>query len=592
MAEQLLEEQRENWGSRSGFVLAAIGSAVGLGNVWRFPYEAYNNGGGAFLIPYALAMLVIGIPMLILEFSLGHLTQRAAPEAFGHLKPNWRWLGWWPICLSLVIICYYSVVLAWSLNFLGYSFNLAWGDDAVSFFVKDHLNAHDGHWPTGGLQWHIVGALAVVWGMMFLCVFKGVKVVSKIVLWTVPLPWLMLIILLVRGLTLDGAISGLEYYLEPDWTQLGNPKVWQTAFGQVFFSMTLAFGVMITYASFLHRKSDLNNNALIVGLSDLGTSFIAGLAVFSVVGFLALQTTAANARLMSVEASELPAVQKAVSKQIDAGLTKDKLLALSPSEETAAKFKLTAPQFEKLQEGVRAKKIDLKRINATPDKVIKGGGGLAFMTFPTALRLLPLANFFAVIFFLALVLLGIDSAFSMLEAGLASIVDKTLWNRTKVLTAICVSGFVIGLLFCLRTGDPWLTTLDHYINSYFGVLAIGLVECIALGWIFDLKRLRRHANERSDWQIGVWWEWNIKLVVPVILVVIISWTLYSDLTGSGGEGDKFMFVKDGRAVWSNIIGAAFVLALPVIAVVIAFAGRSRLRARIEQTAEQENADVE
>ena len=592
MAEQRLEEQRENWGSRAGFVLAAIGSAVGLGNVWRFPYEAYSNGGGAFLIPYGLAMIVIGIPMLILEFSLGHLTQRAAPEAFGHFKAKWRWLGWWPICLSLVIVCYYSVVLAWSVNYLIYSFDLSWGSDAVGFFLKEHLNHAGGHLPTGGVQWHIAGALALVWGLMFLCVFKGVKVVSKIVLWTVPLPWLMLLILLVRGLMLDGAISGLEYYLEPDWSELGNPKVWQTAFGQVFFSMTLAFGVMITYASFLHRKSDINNNALIVGLSDLGTSFIAGLAVFSVVGFLALQTTAENARLMSVEAKDLPAVQKAVSEQIGAGLTKEKLLAMSPTEEEAVRFKLTAPQFKKLQDGVKAEKITLKAVNVTPDKVIgTGGGGLAFMTFPTALRLLPLASFFAIIFFLALVMLGIDSAFSMLEAGLASIVDKTQWSRTKVLTWVCVFGFGLGLLFCLRSGEAWLSTLDHYINSYFGVLAIGLVECIALGWIFDLKRLRRHANERSDWEIGVWWEWNIKLVVPLILGAIICWTLYSDLTGSGGEGDKYMLVKAGLPVWSNIIGAAFVLALPVVAVIIAFSGRAKVRAHVEAV-EQENADAE
>lgn len=592
MAEQLLEEQRENWGSRTGFVLAAIGSAVGLGNVWRFPYEAYSNGGGAFLIPYGLAMLVIGIPMLILEFSLGHLTQRAAPEAFGHLKPKWRWLGWWPICLSLVIVCYYSVILAWSVNYLCYSFNIAWGADAVKFFNEEHLNTSDTHWPIGGLQWHIVATLAVVWGMMFLCVFKGVRVVSKIVLWTVPLPWLMLIILVVRGLMLDGAISGLEYYLEPDWEELRNPKVWQTAFGQVFFSMTLAFGVMITYASFLHHKSDINNNALIVGLSDLGTSFIAGLAVFSVVGFLALQTTTANARLMSVDADALPAVQAAVSDQVAAGLTKDKLLAMELDRANAEKFKLTVPQFEKLQKGVKGGRIDLKAIHATPDKVIKSGGGLAFMTFPTALRLLPWASFFAIIFFLALVMLGIDSAFSMLEAGLASIVDKTRWSRTKVLTVLCVGGFLVGLLFCLKTGDPWLTTLDHYINSYFGVLAIGLVECIALGWIFDLKRLRKHANERSDWEIGVWWEWNIKVVVPVILLVIICWTLYSDLTGGGGEGDKYMFVKAGQAQWSNIIGAAVVLSLPVIAVLIAFSGRRKLRAKIEHATQQENADAE
>lgn len=583
MAEQLLEEQRENWGSRPGFVLAAIGSAVGLGNLWRFPYEAYNNGGGAFLIPYAIAMIVIGIPMLILEFSLGHMTQRAAPEAYGHLKPKWRWLGWWPICMSLVIICYYSVVLAWSVNYLTYSFDLAWGDNAVSFFVKEHLNYHAKYWSLGGIQWHVVLALAAVWLGMYLCIFKGVRLVSKIVLWTVPLPWLMLVILIIRGLTLEGAVSGLEYYLEPDWSQLLRPKVWQTAFGQVFFSMTLAFGVMITYASFLHRKSDINNNALIVGLSDVGTSFAAGLAVFSVVGFLALQTTTANAKIMSVEATKLPEVQAAVNAQLAEGLTGEKLLAMEPTPANAAKFKLSPPQFRKLQDGVRTKKLDISKLNVTPDKVIgTGGGGLAFMTFPTALKLLPWANFFAIIFFVALMLLGIDSAFSMLEAGLASIVDKTRWPRSRVLPVICVLGFLAGLLFCTRSGDPWLTTLDHYVNSYFGVLAIGLIECLALGWIFDIKKLRAHANERSDWQIGKWWEWNIKIVIPVILVVITIWTLYSDLTGSGGGGDKFMFVKEGQPVWHNILGGSFVLLLPVVAVVIAFVGRNRLRARAQR----------
>ena len=591
MAEHLLEERRENWGSRAGFVLAAVGSAVGLGNVWRFPKEAYDNGGGAFLIPYALAMLVVGMPLLVLEFSLGHFTQRAAPEAYGHLKPKWRWLGWWPICMSLLIICYYSVILAWCVNFLIYSLNVAWGPDAVSFFVKDHLNHSGAHWPLGAPQWHIVAALAGVWLMMYLCVFRGVKLVSKIVLWTVPLPWLMLVILVIRGLTLEGAINGLEYYLEPRWADLARPKVWQTAFGQVFFSMTLAFGVMITYASFLHRKSDINNNALIVGLSDLGTSFVAGLAVFSVVGFLALQTTAANARLMSVDADHLPAVQRAVEQQTEAGLTKEKLLALEATQANASRFELTKPQFEKFQAGVKEGKLDLAKIHATPDRVIgKGGGGLAFMTFPTALRLLPWASFFAILFFLALVLLGIDSAFSMLEAGLASIVDKTRWSRGMVLPALCVGGFLIGLIFCTRSGDPWLTTLDHYVNSYFGVLAIGLIECVALGWIFDIKKLRAHANEHSDWQIGKWWEWNIKLVIPVILAVIIGWTLYNDVTGSGGEGDEYMFVKGGKLVWWNIVGAGVVLLLPVIGVAIAFGGRNRAKAFVEARQAQENAN--
>ncbi|MHC4221039.1 MAG: sodium-dependent transporter, partial [Planctomycetota bacterium] len=287
---QPLQERRENWGSRGAFILAAVGSAVGLGNVWRFPYEAYSNGGAAFLIPYIVAMVVVGIPLLIMEFSLGHYTQLAAPGAFRKVSKRTEFAGWWPIILSFIIVCYYAVVLAWCLNYLLFSFKqvLPWAQDAKGFFFNEYLSFNETHQP-GSIQWPIVLALLVVWLGMYLCIFKGVKLVSKIVLWTVPLPWLMLLILTVRGLTLDGAIQGLEYYLEPNWASLKNVVVWRHAFGQVFFSMTVAFGVMITYASFLHRKSDINNNALIVGIADLATSFIAGIAVFTTMGALALK---------------------------------------------------------------------------------------------------------------------------------------------------------------------------------------------------------------------------------------------------------------------------------------------------------------
>jgi NSS family neurotransmitter:Na+ symporter len=139
---KLLEEQRENWGSRGGFVLAAVGSAVGLGNIWRFPYEAYTNGGGAFLIPYIIAMIIVGIPMLIMEFSLGHFTQLAAPGAFREISKKTEFVGWWPILLSSIIVCYYSVILAWCLNYLIYSFQevAPWTEDAKKFFFDQYLH--------------------------------------------------------------------------------------------------------------------------------------------------------------------------------------------------------------------------------------------------------------------------------------------------------------------------------------------------------------------------------------------------------------------------------------------------------------------
>jgi NSS family neurotransmitter:Na+ symporter len=480
MAESpLLEEQRENWGSRTGFVLAAIGSAVGLGNLWGFPYKLYSHGGGAFLIPYILAMVLIGVPLLIAEFSLGHLTQRATPDAFGRANRRFAFVGWWQIILSFVIITYYAVILAYCVSFLAYSVEgiftgkLPWAGKGMegvrkanTFFFGEYLDWNKGFW-LGRLQSHITLALIITWAAMYLCIFRGIRLVGKVVMWTVPLPWLMLLILTIRGLTLEGSMQGLEYYLEPNWGKLANPATWRWAFAQMFFSMSLAFGIMITYASFLHRKSDLNNNAMITGLADMGTSFVAGLAVFATLGGMAFATRMAGAGV--------------------------------PVEAVAEK-----------------------------------GPGLAFVAFPYALAQLPHAAWFSLVFFASLLLLGIDSAFSITECVLASIVDKTGWSRDRTLIGITVAGLLIGLLFCTQAGLTWLDTFDTFINGTWGITLTALLECFVLGWLFRLSRLRDHANERSDWKVGRWWMWLIRLVIPVVLGAIFSWSLFDGLKDHRG----------------------------------------------------------
>ncbi len=484
MAEALPGQQRENWGSRSGFVLAAIGSAVGLGNLWGFPYKVYSYGGGAFLIPYVIAMLLIGIPLLIAEFSLGHLTQRATPDAFGRVNRKFAFVGWWQIILSFIIITYYAVILAYCVSFLGYSIHgifkgsLPWAGEGVEgvkkakdFFFGDYLNFNKS-FTLGRLQFHIVGTLIITWLAMYLCIFRGVKLVSKVVMWTVPLPWLMLLILTIRGLTLEGAVQGLEYYLEPNWGNLADPVTWRWGFGQMFFSMSLAFGIMITYSSFLHRKSDINNNAAIIGLADMGTSFVAGLAVFATLGGMAYASTLAGA--------------------------------------------------------------------AVPvEKVVGGGPGLAFVAFPYALAQLPHAAWFSALFFASLLLLGIDSAFSITESVLASIVDKTGWNRGRTLIGLSVVGLLIGVLFCTQGGLTWLGTFDDFINGTWGITLTALLECFVLGWLFRLRRLRRHANERSDWKTGRWWDWSIRLVIPVILAALFAWSLFDSMKDPNGYALKY-----------------------------------------------------
>src|SRR4030042_1605301 len=226
---ELLEERRESWGTRGAVILAAIGSAVGLGNLWVFPYKLYSYGGGAFLIPYIIALLVVGIPVMILEFSIGHYTQRAAPEAFKRGHKRFELVGWWGIILAFVIVTYYPVILAYCFSFLWYSIvgifkggELPWAgvgiegvENAKQFFNQTYLGKIDieeARFYLGPIRWNIVLPLLITWLAIYFCIFKGVRLVGKIVWLTVPLPWLMLFILTVRGLTLQGCIQGLAHF--------------------------------------------------------------------------------------------------------------------------------------------------------------------------------------------------------------------------------------------------------------------------------------------------------------------------------------------------------------------------------------------
>jgi len=504
----LLEGQRESWGTRSAFILAAVGSAVGLGNLWGFPYKLYSYGGGAFLIPYIVALIVVGIPLMILEFSLGHFSQRAAPDAFRHANKRFEMVGWWGIILGFVIITYYPVILAWCFSFLWYSIQgiwtggeLPWAGKGVEgvvnankFFFGTYLGQQEGLSGLGELRTNILWPLALTWVAMYLCIFKGVNLVGKIVWLTVPLPWLMLLILTVRGLTLEGALQGMAYYLDPVWSELAKPVTWRMAFGQVFFSLSLAFGVMITYASFLHRKSDLNNNAAIVGISDFATSFVAGLAVFSTLGGMAFATQQAG--------------------------------------------------------------------NPVPvEKVVGTGPGLAFVAFPYALAQLPYSAYFSFVFFFALITLGIDSAFSISESVLASIVDKTGWRRSIVLPVMSLVGFGIGLVYITQGGLGWLDTMDRFVNGAWGIAMLGLLECVVLGWLWRLDILRNHANARSDWKLGKWWEHLVRTVIPVILGTLFFWTLLDDMA----QGEMFI-TADGVYNWFNIVGLGVMAIAPVLAI--------------------------
>ncbi|MDT8300032.1 MAG: sodium-dependent transporter [Sedimentisphaerales bacterium] len=282
-----MTETRDRWHSRTSFIMAAIGSAVGLGNVWRFPYVAYSSGGGAFLIPYFAALFTAGIPMLILEMGIGQRMQKGAPLAFGAIRKPLQWFGWWAAGLSAGIVIYYSTILAWSWVYLWHSLALPWGDKPEAFFVQNVLQRSSGPGELGWPVLSLVIGMAITWLAIYLILRKGVRNVSKVVMVTVPLPLLLLVVLLIRGLTLPGAMDGIRFYLTPDFSKLTDIRIWLRAYGQIFFSLSLASGVMIGYGSYLGKKAEITNSAFITGLANCGTSFFAGFVVFSMLGYLA-----------------------------------------------------------------------------------------------------------------------------------------------------------------------------------------------------------------------------------------------------------------------------------------------------------------
>ncbi|MFG3255988.1 sodium-dependent transporter [Streptomyces sp. NPDC048172] len=282
------QQNREQWGSRAGFLLAAIGSAVGLGNIWRFPAEAYRNGGGAFLLPYLIALLTAGLPLLILEYTIGRKYRRSPPAALRQISRPAEAIGWWQVAICFIIASYYAVIVAWAVRYAGFSVGKEWGKDPESFFSGDFL--HAAAEPGGpsefvaGVFWPLLGVWALVLVILALGVRRGIETANKIF---IPLLVLFFGALVVRAVTLDGASKGLDALFSPDWGALTDGSVWIAAYGQIFFSLSIGFGIMVTYASYLGRKADLSGSALVAGFANSSFEILAGIGVFATLGFMA-----------------------------------------------------------------------------------------------------------------------------------------------------------------------------------------------------------------------------------------------------------------------------------------------------------------
>lgn len=460
-------ENRGAWKTNTGFLLAAIGSAVGLGNIWRFPYVAYENGGGAFLIPYVIALITAGIPILMLELALGQKKKASAPMAFSKIDSKWEWLGWWSVSFVMFgIVLYYIVVIGWCANYMLFSVFKSWGADTNNFFFNKFLLKSGGVWEFEGLNYSIVIAVFIVWFLNWLITYNGIeKGIEKAAKLMMPLLFVITVIIMGWAVSLDGAKEGIRLYTKPDFAKLRNIKVWIDAYGQIFFSLSLGFGIMIAYASYLPRKTNILKNSLIVGFTNSFYEVFAGFGVFSVLGYMALK----------------------LGKPIE--------------------------------------------------EVVTSGIGLAFVAYPEAISLLPFGQLFGVLFFFLLVIAGISSSISIIEAFASAILDKFGIPRKKVITTVCIIGFFGSLLFCTHAGLFWLDIVDHFLN-HFGLVTVGILEAIVIGWLYKTHRLKNHivdnlglsGNRHRVFKYIVLqiWMYCIKFITPVALGLALIYSLIEE----------------------------------------------------------------
>lgn len=468
----MASESRGQWSTNFGFILAAVGSAIGLGNIWRFSFYCFEHGGGAFLVPYFVALFVVGIPLMLVEYGFGHRERGGSALSFRRMGRGWELGGWWmPTASMFGINLWYAVVIGWCVYYFFLSFNIGWGDDPEKYFLGTYLGFSDvmentlqsgtGTLKLGALQWQVflptLGVWFVSWMICYRDVAHGIERACKIFM---PILFLLTIILVVWSVTLPGAKEAIfGHYLHCEWSQI-NPfqsdpaaraeafKAWRDAFGQIFFTLSLGFGIMITYASYLPRKSDMVTNALATCLINCIYSFVAGFAVFAVVGFMAQQ------------------------------------------------------QGKEFTEA------------------IVGGPPLAFIVYPKAIGMFPaLKELFGAMFFLVLVLAGISSFVSLNEAFACSITDKFGWSRKRVVTVGCIFGAFASMIFCTQAGLPALDTVGHFVD--YALMIGGILECLVVGWIVKSYVMRKHLLEASGKKIPVMWDVSIRFIIPIFLIFVL-----------------------------------------------------------------------
>ena len=292
-----MSEERGSWGSKLGFILAASGSAIGLGNIVFFSSNAYKYGGGAFYMPYLVALFLIGMPVMILELGAGRFARRSMPNALHHFAGKRAELaGWFGALNASIITMYYIAILSWIFGMWIGSLGTLWQASPVEAFglaSGELSNSMSYFFNMISISRPLV-FVVVIWAANILIIIKGAKSIEAVVKIFVPLMWVMMIVLIIRGVTLPGGVEGIFYLFTPDFSVMGDVGIWKGAFSQMFFTLSLGFGIMMAYASYLPPKNDDVLSATTISFLNCSFEYIAGLAIFSLLFAFAIAPKASS----------------------------------------------------------------------------------------------------------------------------------------------------------------------------------------------------------------------------------------------------------------------------------------------------------
>ncbi|XP_037085961.1 sodium- and chloride-dependent neutral and basic amino acid transporter B(0+)-like isoform X2 [Pollicipes pollicipes] len=497
------EHDRGQWGSKWEFVFSCVGLSVGIGNVWRFPYLAYENGGGAFLIPYIIILVLVGKPMYLMETAIGQYSQ-LGPMSMWSMAPIMKGVGAAMVVVSLIVAIYYNVIMAYTLFFTFASFqggSAPWSDCHESFaddncFVRnvtfpackflesrnitnftEGVDCHnktelaaeqyfkhfvlrlgdglDTPGDIGGMNWQLTLCLLLSWIIVFFCLMKGVKSSGKVVYVTATAPYVFLIAILAYGCTLPGAIDGIKFFFIPEWEKLKDITVWQKAAEQMFFSLSVSWGGLIMFGSYNKFNNKVHIDSMVISSLDFVTSIIASVAIFSIMGSMAQSA------------------------------------------------------------GVKV------------DEVVKSGQGLAFIAFPEAIGGVPGWQLWSILFFVMLYTLGLDSEFALLETVTTAIYDSFPSTRNwKALVTLVASSscFLLGLP-CVSQSGPYVL---HLMDTFGGlcVMLIAVFELIGIMWIYGVKRFSDNIQFMINYRPSMYFLVCWVLVAPLMLAAIFAYAMY------------------------------------------------------------------